>query len=239
MVDLFDIYIGKEQWSPEQLKNRCILYNIDMVCVETIYKYIYYTDKPNQGTLHLQLRQAHRYRRRRKNSKDKRGIIKNRTSIHDRPMIVNEQKRFGDLEADTMIGKGHKSQIATIVDRKSLLTLIVPIKSKESTHVAKEIVKNLKPYQDRIHTITFDNGKEFAGHENISSELGIKSYFADPNSAWQRGCNENTNGLIRQYLPKGKDFNTVSYDELFTIQEKLNNRPRKKLNYRTPNEVFY
>lgn len=237
IIEILEQKIGKEQWSPEQVAGKCKLDGIKMVSPETIYKYIYTVDKAKGGKLLLNLRQSHRTRRRRKNSKDKRGTIKDRVSIKDRPEIVDEKTRFGDFEGDTIVGKDHKSQVATIVDRSTLYTIIVPLKSKESTHVATEISKKMLPFKEVCYTITFDNGKEFAGHQLIAKKLDTSIFFAEPYSSWQRGCNEGTNGLIRQYAPKGTDLSLIDHKHWYDIQESLNNRPRKKLGYKTPNEV--
>jgi transposase, IS30 family len=238
MIAYLETSINKKQWSPEQIVGRCLLDGIPMVSHETIYKYIYTIDKSNQGSMISNLRQSHRTRRRRRNSKDKRGTIKERISIDNRPEIVDLQERYGDFEGDTIVGKGHQSQVATIVERKSLYTIIAPLKTKESTHVAQQIVKKMQPFILGCHTITFDNGKEFAGHKIIANELKTDIYFAHPYSSWERGCNENTNGLIRQYAPKGTDLNLISNAKWKVIENKLNDRPRKKLGFQTPKEVY-
>lgn len=230
--------IGVEKWSPEQVCGRIRSEGKQMACHETIYRYIYQKDKPNGGTLHLSLRQSHRARRRRKNSKQRRGIIKDRVSISMRPKIVELRNRIGDYEADTIVGKGHKSNIATITDRKSLYTFMIKLKSKESKHTADKISQKLKRAKAIVRTITVDNGKEFAAHKIMSKKLDTKVYFAHPYSAFERGANENINGLIRQYLPKKTDFNNINQYEIKKIENELNNRPRKKLNYKTPKEVF-
>jgi transposase, IS30 family len=237
MVEILKKEIGENKWSPEQVYGRKKDDGIDMVSTETIYKYIYTVDKANGGELLLSLRQAHRTRRRRKNSKDKRGTIKDRISIKERPEIVNSKGRFGDYEGDTIVGKNHKSQVGTIVERSTLYALIIPLKSKEANHVAAKINEKMKPLKDHCHTITFDNGKEFASHKKIAKYLDASIYFADPYSSWQRGCNENINGLIRQYIPKGTDLNLITEKRWMEIQDNLNNRPRKSLGYKTPNEV--
>jgi transposase, IS30 family len=237
MVEILKKEIGKNKWSPEQVYGRKKEDGIDMVSTETIYKYIYTVDKVNGGELLLSLRQAHRTRRRRKNSNDKRGTIKDRISIKERPEIVNSKSRFGDYEGDTIVGKNHKSQVGTIVERSTLYALIIPLKSKEANHVAAKINEKMTPLKAHCHTITFDNGKEFASHKKIAKYLDASIYFADPYSSWQRGCNENINGLIRQYIPKGTDLNLISEKQWMDIQDNLNNRPRKSLGYKTPNEV--
>jgi transposase, IS30 family len=237
MIEILKKRISIDKWSPEQVSGRCKAEGIKMLCTESIYKYIYSIDKANKGELLSSLRQSHRTRRRRKNSKDKRGTIKDRVSITDRPIVVEQQSRFGDFEGDTIVGKNHKSQVGTIVERSTLYTILVPLKSKQSEHVATEISKKMLPLQSYCHTITFDNGKEFASHKIIAKELSTSIYFAQPYSSWQRGCNENTNGLIRQFVPKGTDLNLITDKQWKDIENNLNNRPRKKLNFKTPNEV--
>jgi transposase, IS30 family len=232
-----DSYLKKD-WSPEQIAGRTKRDGKQLASHETIYKYVY-EDKAEGGLLFEHLRQTHRARYKRKNKTKKRGIIRDRVSISERPKIVEERIRLGDWEGDTIIGKGHKSAIATLVDRKSKETKIIKLKEKTAKETAKKISKKMKKSKVPIHTITFDNGKEFADHKIIAKDLKTDIYFADPYSAYQRGTNENTNGLIRQYLPKGTDFKNVTNEELKAIENKLNNRPRKSLDYLTPNEYIY
>jgi len=168
-----------------------------------------------------------------------RGQIPNRVSISKRPKIVDKKLRIGDWEVDLIIGKYHQGAIVTIVDRKSKFTLMRLLPTKEAKGVTQAIIELLRPIKNVIYTITSDNGKEFALHQEVSSSLDIDFYFCDPYSSWQRGLNENTNGLIRRYLPKKTDFTTVSDKEIIQIQNDLNNRPRKTLGYDTPAEVFY
>lgn len=225
------------KWSPEQISGWCKLKHIPMVSPETIYLLIY-EDKRAGGALYENLRHSHRTRRKRSNTNSKRGQMPDRVSIKQRPEIVEKRERIGDWEGDTIVGKDHKSAVATMVERVSVMTLIVPLSEKTAAETAKQIVKEMKEIELPIYTITFDNGKEFSEHKTISNELKAEVFFADPYSSYQRGTNENTNGLIRQYFPKKTDFNTVSITELKQAQEALNNRPRKKLNFLTPIEYF-
>lgn len=227
----------EKKWSPEQIHGRSDLEGYEKVSHESIYKYVY-EDKKQGGELYKNLRQSHRTWRRRRNTYDKRGIIKDRVSIDLRPKIVQEQKRYGDWEADTIIGSNLKSQIATLVERKSLFVQIVKLSSKSANSTRLQIARKMKKYKSKCHTITVDNGKEFADHAKLEKNLEAKIYFAHPYSAFERGCNENLNGLIRQYLPKKTDFNLVDLKTLSKIELELNNRPRKKLGFKTPNEVF-
>ena len=228
----------KLRWSPDEISNRGKLDHKIDVSHETIYKYVY-DDKKNGGVLYGFLRQAHRVRRKRKNKYNVRGQIKDRVSIDERPKIVDKKSRIGDFEGDTIIGKNHQGAIATMVDRKTLLVKIIPLESKNAKSLSTELIAKMMPLKDNIKTITFDNGKEFAEHKIIADKLNTKVYFAHPYSSYERGCNENTNGLIRQYLPKKTDFTKIENGYIEYIENELNNRPRKKLGYKTPNEVFY
>lgn len=232
-----DLYLS-DKWSPEQIAGRTKLEGKMLASHETIYCYIY-ADKKAGGQLFTHLRQRHKARQKRSNGNKKRGIIKDRISIHDRPEIIEQRTRLGDWEGDTVVGKNHKSAIATLVDRTSKETKIIQLLTKTAQTTARNIVKKMNNSTTPVLTITFDNGKEFADHKMISKKLGVVIYFADPYSAYQRGTNENTNGLIRQYLPKGTDFNLVTKNELQKIENSLNNRPRKSLDYLTPNEYIY
>ena len=177
--------------------------------------------------------------RKRYGKMERRGQIPNRLFIEDRPAIVDERKRIGDWEADTIIGKNHRQAIVSIVERKTGLTLIKKVERKTSKAVSQAMIDLLKPYKNKVRTITSDNGKEFAGHEEIAKKLKADFYFAHPYASWERGTNENTNGLIRQYFPKNRDFTTITKKEINFAMERLNNRPRKRLGYRTPNQVFF
>ena len=170
---------------------------------------------------------------------DRRGMIPNRLSIDDRPAIVETRSRIGDWEADTIIGKNHRQAIVSIVERKTGFTLIRKVERKTAQAVSKAMTTLLKPYVSKVHTVTSDNGREFARHEEIAAALKADFYFAHPYSSWERGTNENTNGLIRQYFPKNRDFTTITQQEIDTAMERLNNRPRKRLGYQTPNQVFF
>lgn len=225
------------QWSPEQIVGRCKKEGRKMVSHETIYQYIY-EDKRNGGGLYENLRRGHRKRRKRRNTYNNRGIIKDRVMIDYRPEVVNKQERYGDWEGDTIIGKNHKGAMITLTERKSLYVKIAKLNTRESTETTLKTVQLLRPLKTCCFTITFDNGKEFAEHKKIVSELEVQVFFAHPYSAYERGCNENTNGLIRQFFPKHESFEL--YDDKFvqTVEDKLNNRPRKKLGFCTPNEIF-
>jgi IS30 family transposase len=221
----------KEQWSPEQISGHVA------ISTETVYQRVY-ADKQNGGSLWQHLR-CQKQRKKRYGKTDRRGIIPNRKSIDDRPAIVETRKRIGDWEADTIIGKNHKQAIVSIVERKSGFTLIRKVERKTAQAVGAAMTALLKPYRKKVHTITSDNGREFAGHEAVASTVKADFYFAHPYASWERGTNENTNGLIRQYFPKHRDFTTITQQEIDMAMERLNNRPRKRLGYLTPNQVFF
>ena len=177
-----------------------------------------------------------RRKRRRDSLYSSRGIIQDRVDISLRPSVVDEKKRFGDFEIDTMIGRNRKGAIMTTNDRCTHLVLIRRLAGKEAAPLASTAIEALLPYKDKIHTITADNGKEFARHKEIAKGLDAEFYFARPYHSWERGANENTNGLIRQYIPKGTDFSKLTDEMLAEIEWKLNHRHRKSLGYRTPLE---
>ena len=228
----------KEQWSPEQIAGRMQLDLKMKISPETIYRFIY-VNKFNGGRLYKHLRHKNKKYHKRSNDYQRRGTIIDRVMIDKRPKIVERKKRIGDVEIDTVIGKDHIGALVTVVDRRSKFTLIRKVESKHANVVTKALVEILNPIKPVLKTITSDNGKEFAYHKTVSQILDTDFYFAHPYHSWERGLNEHTNGLIRQYLPKKTDFTQISKEEIITIQEKLNHRPRKVLNYRTPYEVFF
>ena len=226
----------RENWSPEQIAGYCKKHSIDMVSHQRIYQHIT-EDKQENGDLYKHLRHAKK-RRKKYGTQELRGQLKNRRSIDDRPKIVADKERFGDWEADTIIGKNQKGCAVTLVERKTKLTFIVNTKSKKAEKIKEAIVKKLTPLKNFCHTITFDNGKEFALHKEIEKKLNVKTYFAHPYSSYERGLNENTNGLIRQYIPKKIDFRGVTDDVFEEICKNLNSRPRKTLDFRSPFEAL-
>lgn len=170
---------------------------------------------------------------------EKRGKLSDCVRIDGRPEVINGRYRYGDWEGDTMVGHGRHSALVTLVERKSgyaRLGRVDSMKSDVTMRVAHRRMQNLPPCLRR--SITFDNGKEFAEHRTLTRRLGVEIYFADPYASWQRGANENTNGLLRQYFPKGTDFTTVSHRAVARVEQSINDRPRRRLNYRTPNEVL-
>ncbi len=234
-------YIRKhlqEGWSPEQIAGRMTVDGLDSISHETIYQYVY-SDQRKGGKLYLSLRHKHQKYHSRSGEYQRRGQLKNRVSIDERPLIVEEKSRVGDWEVDTIIGRYHHQGIVTVVDRHSKFTLMKKVPSKHAEPVKQAILDMLKPIKKYVLTITSDNGKEFAYHQEISRTLETDFYFAHPYQSWQRGLNEHTNGLIREYFPKKTEFQDISDREIINVQNKLNNRPRKVLGYRTPAEVFF
>jgi IS30 family transposase len=231
-----------EEHSPEQISERMKMdpgWSGPTVSHERIYQHIW-RDKAGGGLLYKQLRiGGTKQRRKRRNSRDLRGTIKNRVGIDERPAIVERKIRIGDWEGDTVVGKDHQGALVTLVDRKSKLTLIGKVNRYTAEAVEKTIVDLMELLPRRSYTLTVDNGKEFASHKSVATALGINVYFADPYCSWQRGLNENTNGLIRQYVPKGSDIRILTDEQIEHIMNRLNNRPRKSLGFLTPNEVFY
>ena len=224
-------------FSPEQIAGRSKVEGKAIVSHETIYRWIW-EDKRSGGTLHKHLRRQGRKYAKRGSKNAGRGFIPNRIDIDERPPVVELKERFGDLEIDTIIGKNHKGAILTINDRATSRVWIRKLTGKEAVPVAKITAWALRKVKNLIHTITADNGKEFAKHEEIAQKLEINFYFCKPYHSWERGANENTNGLIRQYIPKGTDFSEVTNKQIKRIENILNNRPRKRLGYLTPNEKF-
>ena len=222
----------KQQWSPEQISNFDFEQGVEMVSHERIYQYII-ADKKAGGKLYKNLRCSKKYRKR-TGSKDKRGKIKDQKNISERPDIVGKGERVGDLEVDLVIGANHKGALLTINELTTGYTKVRKLKSKNAKEVSEMIVKVLKPYADICKTITADNGKEFAEHKYISEQLGIDFYFADPYASWQRGANENYNGLLRQYFPKKTSFENITWRDVRNAERKLNLRPRKRLGFISP-----
>jgi len=229
----------REDWSPEQIAN-AMKSDPDTagtsISHETIYQHIW-NDKRAGGTLYRHLRQAQKKRRKRHGSKDSRGKIRNRVDIDQRPAVVETRKRLGYWEADLVCGVGASGYLVTLVERVSRRVLIGYTKTKFADKVTAEILRLLK--NEIVETITFDNGKEFAGHEQIATTLGCQCFFAKPYHSWERGANENTNGLIRQYFPKKMSFAKITVAEIAFVQQRLNTRPRKCLGYKPPDTVYF
>lgn len=225
------------EWSPEQISGWLLADREQLISHESIYLHVW-ADKRAGGDLYTHLRrQGKRYDKRR-NGKSTRGQIKNRVSIDERPEVVEDKSRVGDWEIDTVIGKGHSGALVTIVERATNFTVSAQVNSKSAADVTQATIALLRPFKEVVHTITADNGKEFAYHEKISKALSAEVYFAHPYSSWERGLNENTNGLLRQYFPKDTNFKGVTQREVGRAVKRLNARPRKGLDFKTPGQLM-
>lgn len=225
----------QEDWSPEQISGRLAINGVS-ISLEAIYQFII-RDKANGGELYKHLR--HSGKRRYKKRVGHKNRILGKVSIHERPPEIDARETLGHWEIDTVCGQqGKPGYLVTVVERVSRLTRMTKVHSKRSHEVALATFKRLRTIRDHVHSITADNGTEFSLHEHISNGLAVDFYFADPYSPWQRGTNENTNGLIRQYLRKGEDFSMITDEAVRQIENRLNNRPRKCLGFKTPYEVM-
>ena len=225
------------RWSPEQISGWLSEQDIKL-SHERIYQMIW-DDKREGGNLWCCLRRRGKRYNKRAGKNAGRGLIPNRIDISERPAIVARKTRLGDWEGDTVVGAGHKGGLLTLVERKTQLSKITKLPRATARATQKAAVRRLKPIGNFVHTITFDNGKEFAAHQDIAHALKAKIFFATPYHAWERGLNENTNGLIRDFFPKGTDFSTISNAEVAKVERLLNARPRKSLGFRSPQEVFH
>ena len=227
----------KLHYSPEQIAGRAKYEKVGCVSVECIYQYIW-ADKKRGGGLYKHLRSKIKQRKKRGSKQDKRGQLCNKTSIDCRPSIVDEKQRFGDFEIDLVIGKNHQKALLTMNDRATGIAFVCLLSGKSSAEVYEKVLAQLRHKKGLLHTITSDNGKEFAKHQEIAKELGVKYYFAHPYSSWERGANENLNGLIREFFPKKYNFESITEEEIAQMVDNINNRPRKRFGYLTPNEVY-
>lgn len=226
------------QWSPVQISGWLKLQNDSQaVSYESIYQYIW-ADKRKGGVLYKDLRHSGKKYNKRSKGSAGRGYIPNRVDIDERPSIVDQKVRLGDWELDTIIGTGQSGAIVSMVERTSKLTLLVRTSGKTSEEVTRALLNRLSAVKNFVHTLTADNGKEFAKHQEVSEALDAGFYFAKPYHSWERGLNEHTNGLVRQYFPKSKRFDEISDEEVMIVEILLNNRPRKVLDFVTPIEVF-
>jgi IS30 family transposase len=230
-------YYILEDYSPEQIVGVSKIKGVNCVSHERIYQYIW-KDKKESGTLYKSLRTQGKTYRKRGAAKDKRGQIIGRVPMAERPAIVDEKQRIGDLEIDLIVGAEQSGYLLTINDRATSMSLIAKLETKEAKEVQEAIVKKLSSWKPFLKTITSDNGKEFANHLQIVKELNVDYYFARPYHSWERGANENMNKLIRQYFHKKMNFKNITDEQVEKVQNKLNNRPRKKLGFLKPNEVF-
>ena len=225
-----------QDWSPEQISGWLNKHQRIRISHEWIYQHIL-ADQLSGGDLYTHLR-CQKKRRKRYGKHDYRGRIPDRVSIEARPAIVERRQRLGDWEIDTLIGKGHHGALVSLVERKSRFTLLQPVDQCQAELVSQAAISLLKPFAEKVLTITADNGKEFANHVQIAEALEAAFYFAHPYSAWERGTNENTNGLVRQYFPKNTNFSHPTFKDVLSVTDKLNHRPRKWFDFLTPFEVF-
>jgi IS30 family transposase len=223
--------------SPEQIVGVAKREGVSCVSHERIYQHVW-RDKKKGGKLHKHLRTGGKKYRKRGALKDKRGILPNRVPICERPQVVEQRERLGDLEIDTIIGLNHQGAIVTINDRASGMLKMKKLNGKDAGELSEKVIEILQDWQPFLKTITSDNGKEFAQHERMAQALGIDFFFAQHYHSWQRGSNENLNGLIRQYIPKKTDFNTITDEYVQFVENELNNRPRKRFDFLTPVHIF-
>lgn len=223
--------------SPEQVSGYLRKHKNIRISHETIYRFIYSSAERTES-LKPYLRQGLKRRRKRYGSGGRASRIPERVSIAERPSIVDDKHRLGDWECDTVIGKDRKSVLVTVVDRASLFTCCSRVYNRTAKVVSNAIIRMLLIHKDKVKTLTFDNGSEFVQHKRIARKLDAETYFAHPYSSWERGINENTNGLLRQFFPKGTDFTEVTWKQVKDAADNLNNRPRKTRGYKTPNQLF-
>lgn len=247
LLDLAASKLREEQWSPEQISAWIKREKLGALSHETFYQHVY-RDKATGGSLHLHLRHRYKAYRKRGSGRERRGRLKDQVMIDQRPAIVDERSRIGDWEPersgdsrwqmDTVIGRPGGPVLVTMVERVSRYTLIALCASREASEVGAAILRSMNAHREKVLTTTYDNGKEFALHKLLAEILEADAYFAHPYHSWERGLNENTNGLIRQYFPKGTDFAKVTPAQVKKVERKLNRRPRKCLDYRTPHDIF-
>ena len=237
LIDTINDSLNANQWSPEQIAGRLKIEKNISLHHETIYRHVI-ADKENGGLLYRHLRHWGKTYRKRSSSQGRYIGIPDRVDIDDRPEAINNRERVGDWEADLIIGAHHKGAIVTLDERKSKLRLAFPINNKLADLATDAITLLLTPFKNIVESITFDNGREFAKHTKIAQKLDCKTYFAKPYHSWERGQNENANGLLRQYFPKGMELIDIAVEEVLKAVDKLNSRPRKCLGFKTPYEAF-
>lgn len=228
----------REKWSPEQISGWLFDEHGMLLSHESIYQHVW-VDKRVGGDLYTHLRRrGKKYQWRGSNGKSSRGQLKNRVSIDERPAVVDGNSEVGHWEIDTVIGKGHSGALVTIVERVTRFTVSQQVNGKSAEAVTAVTLTLLTPFKKLVRTITADNGKEFAHHEYIAASLNCQFYFSHPYRSWERGLNENTNGLLRQYFPKSTDFKFVKNAEVAAAVNQLNCRPRKVLAFKTPFDLM-
>jgi IS30 family transposase len=227
----------QRDWSPEQVSGYLCRHNLLSISHETIYRHVW-QDKGAGGQLHRHLRSACKQRRKRYRAYDSRGRLANKRHISERPAIVESRATVGHWEIDTVVGRGAKDCIVSLVERKTGYLLIGKLKARTKDELSQCTVSLIDAHAPDFKTITADNGTEFHGYRDIESKTGVTFYFATPHHSWERGTNENTNGLIRQYIPKGASMAKITQENCNAIARKLNSRPRKRLDYYSPEECY-
>lgn len=231
-------FVVQWQWSPQQIAERARLEGSVRISAQRIYQRIR-RDRGRGPRWGVGLRCRRLRRKPYGQGRSRRGRIPGRVGIEHRPAAVAQRREIGHWEADTLIGRRKKGAVLSLVERNSRYLRLGHLRQRTAAATTRQLRRRLRALRERVTTITADNGKEFCGHARISTSLGAAFYFCAPQQAWQRGTNENTNGLIRQYLPKDRDLSNVSGAEIAKIEHRLNHRPRKCLGYRTPHEVFH
>jgi IS30 family transposase len=226
------------KFSPEQISNTIRKYCDFTISHETIYKYVLY-DKRHGGSLYKNLRIMPKRRRKRYNSYDSRGILRGKRHISNRPKRVESRREIGHWEGDTVVGSDRHHCIVTLVERATGFVIIKKVIARTAAEVTKACIVAIKEHKQRFLTITFDNGTEFHSYKEIEQAFPIKCYFATPYHSWERGSNENTNGLIRQYIPKRSCMKHITQADCDRIAYSLNTRPRKRYGYKTPEQLYY
>lgn len=228
----------KEKWSPEQIADKLSSQGLYSISFQSIYRVIR-LDRKRGGYLFKDLRVIPKRRRKKYRSLDSRGVLPGKRPISERPSYINERKEFGHWEADTVMGKNRHECFFTLVERKSGYNRTVKLKNRTAKNVTRALIEIISAEPELFKTITFDNGTEFHSYKVIEDMFGVLCYFANPHAPWERGCNENFNGLLRQYFPKGTSLHYIGNKRTQFVSEQLNNRPRKRLAFKTPKEVLY
>jgi len=224
------------KWSPDQVSNFLRRESLPSISFQSIYRWIR-KDRRRGGYLYKDLRIMPKRRRKRYRSDDSRGVLRGKRNISARPKEIDDRLEFGHWEGDTVMGKDHHQCIITLVERRTGLTRMAKLKNRTAALAAKAIIKIIEAEPWLFKTITFDNGTEFHSYKDIEVATGVICYFANPHHPWERGCNENLNGLLRQYIPKRTKLDYIGNTKLHKICTELNTRPRKRLSYFSPQEV--
>ncbi len=227
-----------EKWSPEQIAYHLSSNDLYTISFQTIYRVVR-IDRKRGGFLFKNLRVMPKPRRKCYGTSDSRGVLRGKRPISERPDSINNRLEFGHWEADTVMGKDRRQCFLTLIERKSGFNHTRKIKARTAKNITKELIEIISAEPDLFKSITFDNGTEFHSYKVVEDMFGVTCYFANPHAPWERGCNENFNGLLRQYFPKGSSLSYIGKSKTQFVSEQLNNRPRKRLGFKTPKEVLY